>query len=244
MLQQSPGPKKMTEKPPFRDSRPGAATPRGGMELMGARILPGWLDAAAQRELVAAVERIAAQAPWFHPVTPWGKPMRVRMTSAGAVGWVSDRRGYRYEPRHPSGVPWPPIPEPVLALWRELVSEERLPDCCLVNFYGEGARMGLHQDRDEGDFRWPVLSVSLGDEALFRIGGTERRAPTRSVWLRSGDVVLLEGPARLAHHGIDRIRFGSSGLLPGGGRLNLTLRAVAPEIVAQARQRVSEQQPE
>jgi alkylated DNA repair protein (DNA oxidative demethylase) len=139
---------------------------------------------------------------------------------------VSDRRGYRYEPRHPSGVPWPPIPDEVLAVWHEVTGVDRAPDCCLVNWYGEGARMGLHQDRDEADFAWPVVSISLGDEALFRVGGTERGGRTASVWLRSGDVAVLEGESRLAFHGIDRIRHGSSTLLPQGGRINLTLRVV------------------
>ena len=101
-----------------------------------------------------------------------------------------------------------------------------MPDCCLINFDGEGTRMGLHQDRDEQDFSQPVLSISLGDEALFRMGNVERGGATRSVWLRSGDVVVMGGEARLRHHGIDRIRFGSSPLLPNGGRINLTLRVV------------------
>ena len=152
--------------------------------------------------------------------------MSVRMTSAGRRGWVSDRRGYRYAERHPSGVAWPPIPGRVLSIWREVTGLARDPDCCLVNYYDEGARMGLHQDRDEADFSWPVLSISLGDDALFRVGGTERSDPTASHWLRSGDVAVLEGPSRLAFHGIDRVRAGSSTLLEKGGRINLTLRIV------------------
>lgn len=175
---------------------------------------------------MASVRDIVRAAPLFRPVTPWGKPMRVQMTSAGRLGWVSDRKGYRYEPRHPSGVPWPPIPDPVLKVWRDVGGVGRDPDCCLVNLYREGARMGLHQDRDEADLSMPVVSISLGDEALFRIGGTTRGGPTESVWLRSGDVLVLEGPSRLAFHGIDRVREGSSSLLDGGGRLNLTLRVV------------------
>ena len=127
---------------------------------------------------------------------------------------------------HPTGCPWPPIPERVLTIWRDLVSADRDPDCCLINFYREGARMGLHQDRDEADFSWPVLSVSLGDEALFRMGSELRGGKTRSIWLRSGDVMVMGGDARLAHHGIDRIRFGSSPLLERGGRINVTLRVV------------------
>jgi DNA oxidative demethylase len=188
--------------------------------------LPGYLDPDAQAAMLEAVRAVAAAAPPFAPLTPWGKPMRVRMTSAGRYGWYTDRRGYRYEPRHPSGVPWPPIPGEVLGVWRALVPGGRDPDCCLVNFYGEGARMGLHRDADEADFSWPVLSISLGDPATFRIGGTERSDPTRSFPLASGDVLLLAGAARLAYHGVDRIRFGASPLLRDGGRINLTLRVV------------------
>jgi alkylated DNA repair protein (DNA oxidative demethylase) len=152
--------------------------------------------------------------------------MSVRMTAAGRFGWITDRRGYRYEPVQPSGAAWPPIPASVLSVWREVTGLEREPDCCLVNLYREAARMGLHQDRDEADFAWPVLSISLGDEALFRIGGVDRGGSTESVWLRSGDVLVMGGAARLVHHGIDRIRAGSSTLLEGGGRINLTLRVV------------------
>lgn len=196
------------------------------VDLKGVRILPEHLDTAAQLSLIEDLRAVAAAAPFFRPVTRWGKDMSVRMTSAGRCGWVSDRRGYRYEAHHPSGVPWPPIPARVLALWREVTGLVREPDCCLVNYYDAGARMGLHQDRDEADFSWPVVSVSLGDDALFRVGGTERSEPTASHWLRSGDVAVLEGPARLAFHGIDRVRAGSSTLLDRGGRINLTLRVV------------------
>ncbi len=194
--------------------------------LRGIEIHKQALDGPAQEALVAVLREVVRQAPLFTPVTPRGKPMSVRMTSAGKYGWVTDRKGYRYEPRHPDGQPWPPIPDEVLTLWRDLVSAERLPDCCLVNVYREGARMGMHQDRDEADFGWPVLSVSLGDSALFRVGNTTRGGKTESVWLESGDVAVMGGAARLAYHGIDRIRPGSSGLLKGGGRINLTLRVV------------------
>lgn len=192
----------------------------------GFRILHGWLDLKAQEEIRDAIRDVARAAPFFRPLTPWGKPMRVQMTSAGRYGWFTDRKGYRYVREHPSGVPWPPIPAPVLEVWRTLVGETRLPDCCLVNYYSEGARMGLHRDADEADFCWPVLSISLGDPGLFRMGGLERGEPTRSVWLESGDVVLMGGEARLAYHGIDRIRVGGSRLLRDGGRINLTMRVV------------------
>lgn len=176
--------------------------------------------------MIGDLRAVVAAAPLFSPLTPWGKPMSVRMTSAGRYGWISDRRGYRYSESHPAGTAWPAIPQTVLEVWRDLVGGDRLPDCCLVNFYGEAARMGLHQDRDEADFTWPVLSISLGDDARFRIGGTERGGKTEAVWLRSGDVLILGGAARLAYHGIDRIAPGTSTLLPRGGRINLTLRVV------------------
>ena len=179
-----------------------------------------------QRAIVEALRAVIRQAPLFTPVTRGGKAMSVRMTSAGRYGWVSDRKGYRYAPRHPSGMGWPAIPRPLLGMWRNLFPGAREPECCLINFYGEGARMGLHQDRDESDFRWPVLSLSLGDDGLFRIGGATRGGPTQSLWLHSGDVVVLSGASRLAYHGVDRIRFMSSALLPKGGRINVTLRVV------------------
>lgn len=197
-----------------------------GLSVNGVRVLKGRLDPGDQVRVMAAVERVMEAAPPYAPLTPWGKPMSVRMTSAGRLGWYTDRSGYRYVDRHPEGLAWPPIPEEILSLWHEVTGLERVPDCCLVNLYREKARMGLHQDKDEGDFSWPVLSVSLGDSALFRVGGLKRSDPTESVWLESGDVALLEGDTRLAYHGIDRIRAGSSRLVPGGGRINLTLRVV------------------
>lgn len=196
------------------------------IELNKADILPGYLSPDAQRALVDDLRKVAAIAPFRQHVTPSGKSMSVRLTAAGDFGWVSDRFGYRYEPRQFSGEPWPPIPTTLLALWDELAECERRPQCCLVNYYGEATRMGLHQDRDERDFSCPVLSISLGDDAQFRVGGLNRSDPTRSVWLKSGDVALLKGPSRLAFHGIDKIRFGSSSLLPHGGRINVTLRVV------------------
>ncbi len=187
-------------------------------------IRKAYLDSTAQTQLIEVLRPILKSAPLFRPVTPSGKEMSVRMTSAGSLGWVTDRAGYRYQAQHPKGGGWPAIPEPILDIWRDLASAERDPDCCLINYYGEGARMGLHQDKDEADFSWPVLSISLGDDALFRIGNSTRGGKTESIWLNSGDVVIMGGPARLTYHGVDRIRFGSSKLLPKGGRINLTLR--------------------
>ena len=196
------------------------------LTFQGTKVHSGYLPAEAQKAWARALREVAQAAPMFHPQTRFGAQMSVQMTSAGTCGWVSDRRGYRYEPRHPSGVAWPDIPPPVLALWHEVTGLSRAPDCCLINYYSQGARMGLHQDRDEASFDWPVVSVSLGDDALFRVGGAARSDPTKSVWLHSGDVVVMAGAARLAFHGIDRIKFGTSTLLPRGGRINVTLRVV------------------
>ena len=181
-------------------------------DLRGVTIFSGALDAATQSGLVDVVRDIARVAPMFHPETRWGKQMSVQMTSAGEFGWVSDRRGYRYERQHPMGTAWPAIPQQILSLWDRFAPGARMPECCLVNYYGEGARMGLHQDRDEADFTQPVLSISLGDDGLFRVGNLERGGKTESVWLTSGDVVVIGGQSRLVHHGVDRIKYGSSSL--------------------------------
>lgn len=164
-------------------------------------------------------------APLRHQTTPGGKTMSVANSSLGAVGWTSDARGYRYEPVDPqTGKSWPPIPQALLDLWRQRASAELAPDSCLINLYRGQARLSLHQDSDEADFRLPVLSVSLGDTALFRLGGLKRSDPTGSFRLASGDVCLLAGESRMAFHGVDRIVPGSSQVVPGGGRINLTLR--------------------
>lgn len=196
--------------------------------LEGFRLWPGALDTAAQAALLDQIRAAVAASPFYRPVTPGGRPFSVRMTNLGPLGWVSDRDGYRYQPVHPvTGQPWPPIPPLLLALWRDLTGWPAPPDACLVNLYRDEAKMGLHQDQDEADLTAPVLSVSLGDTAVFRIGAAGG-GPTRSVRLASGDVCALTGPARLARHGIDRLLPGSSQLLEGGGRINLTLRRAGP----------------
>ncbi len=196
------------------------------VDIKGFMIHKGYLSPDRQGTILTALREVAKAAPMFVPETPSGKTMSVQMTSTGHCGWLSDRRGYRYSPKHPSGLAWPPIPQSVLEVWEDLVSRRRQPDTCLINYYRAGARMGMHQDKDEKDFSWPVLSISLGDEGLFRMGNRSRGGPTRSIWLASGDVVVMGGEARLSHHGIDRIRLGSSPLLKNGGRINLTLRVV------------------
>ncbi|WP_227286520.1 alpha-ketoglutarate-dependent dioxygenase AlkB [Boseongicola sp. H5] len=197
------------------------------LSLRGVRIHTGFLDLAEQAAMVDDIRGVLRAAPLFRPQTPYGKQMSVRMTAAGQFGWFSDKSGYRYVDRHPSGVPWPAIPSNILRVWTQVSGVDRDPECCLVNFYAEGARMGLHQDRDEADFSMPVVSISLGDDALFRVGGLSRGGTTESVWLKSGDVAVLAGDARLIYHGVDRTRPGSSALLPKGGRINLTLRVVS-----------------
>jgi alkylated DNA repair protein (DNA oxidative demethylase) len=193
--------------------------------LPGFDLWPGALDPMAQADLVRLAVDAFEAAPPAHYDTAHGKTMSVAMTSFGPLGWTSDKSGYRYADRHPgTGRPWPDMPQTLLDLWARLGDLRTPPDSALINLYRDEARMGLHQDRDEADPRFPVLSISLGDTAVFRIGGTSRKDPTRSLKLSSGDVCRLSGPARLAFHGVDRILPGSSGVVPGGGRVNITLR--------------------
>lgn len=182
-----------------------------------------------QKGLLDDVLARLEQAPLYRPVMPGNaRPFSVEESNFGSLGWVSDKSGYRYQPHHPvTGRPWPAIPDALLDLWAG-INNGPPPECCLVNLYRAGAKMGLHQDRDEKDATAAVIGVSLGDAALFRIGGTARGGKTASVPLASGDVIAFGGTARLAYHGIDRIRPGTSRLVPGGGRLSLTLRRVRP----------------
>ncbi|HWU13827.1 MAG TPA: alpha-ketoglutarate-dependent dioxygenase AlkB [Caulobacter sp.] len=193
--------------------------------LPGFDLWPGALDPKAQADLLALALAAFEAAPPARYETAHGKTMSVAMSSFVPLGWTSDKAGYRYADRHPgTGQPWPAMPQALLDLWAALGDPDVPPDSALINLYRGDARMGLHQDRDEVDPRFPVLSISLGDTAVFRIGGTSRRDPTRSLKLSSGDVCRLSGPARLAFHGVDRILPGSSGRVPGGGRINITLR--------------------
>jgi alkylated DNA repair protein (DNA oxidative demethylase) len=202
---------------------------RPASDLEGFKLWPGLLDRAAQEALRDEVFARMRAGPFYVPRMPKsGLPMRVRMTNFGPLGWVTDKeQGYRYQATHPeTGKPWPDIPARVLALWDELTGYPAPPEACLVNLYEGDARMGLHVDSDEEAWDAPVLSISLGDTALFRIGGVLRSDPTRSVRLASGDVCMLGGASRRAYHGVDRILPGTSRLLPKGGRINLTLRRV------------------
>lgn len=201
--------------------------------MVSLRIAPGiflWrekLGRHAQEMLLTDVLARVQEAPFYRPEMPrTGKPFSVEETNFGPLGWVSDRKGYRYQELHPvTGKPWPAIPDSLTFLWEE-IAQAPDPQCCLVNRYRAGGRMSLHQDKDEAALSAPVVSLSLGDEAVFRIGGAQKGGPTKSVRLASGDVLMFGGPARLAYHGIDRILPGTSTLIPDGGRINLTLRRV------------------
>jgi alkylated DNA repair protein (DNA oxidative demethylase) len=198
----------------------------------------GFLDRAAQEAILATLEPLLESAPFYRPSMPkTGKPLSVRMTNLGSLGWVSDQAGYRYQATHPvNGLPWPAIPQALLDIWAKVSGYDHPPQACLVNLYQNGAKMlyqngakmGLHRDEDEEDRDAPVVSISLGDSAIFRLGGPERSGPTSSLKLTSGDVVVLGGPSRHFYHGIDRVLAGSSSLVPGGGRINLTMRVVRP----------------
>lgn len=197
--------------------------------LEGFRLFPGLLDRARQQALAETVQTLLDAAPPYHATMPKsGQRMSVAMSNAGSLGWYSDKdHGYRYIDRHPvTGQSWPAIPDAILSIWWAVADYDHAPECCLINHYSGTAKMGLHQDRDEAEMGAPVVSISLGDDALFRLGGATRKAPTRSFKLASGDVLVLGGAARLAFHGVDRVIGGTSRLLPGGGRINLTLRRV------------------
>lgn len=194
----------------------------------GALWYPGAIGTQDQAALLADIRAVLAAAPLFTPVMPrTGKAFSVRMSNCGPLGWVSDSSGYRYQSFHPeTRAPWPPMPAPLQAAYARFAAAAAPAEACLINYYAPDARMSLHQDRDEADLTAPVVSISLGDTALFRLGTLERAGPTRSIRLASGDVFVLSGPSRLAFHGVDRILGGSSRLLAEGGRFNLTLRRV------------------
>ena len=196
---------------------------------MALEYLPGKLKDAEQAKLLDELRAVMEEAPLFTPTMPRsGKPMSVRMTNCGPLGWVTDESGYRYQPLHPqTGNPWPAMPDILVNAWKALARYTHLPESCLINYYGPAAKMGLHQDRDERDFEAPVVSLSLGDTCVFRVGGTTRKDTTRTLHLASGDAIVLGGKARLAFHGVDRILPRTSTLLAEGGRINLTLRRVS-----------------
>jgi alkylated DNA repair protein (DNA oxidative demethylase) len=208
-----------------------------GTGLSGLRFHPGYLGRAQQQALLTALRQVLDRAPLYTSRMPKsGRPMSVRMSNCGPLGWLSDEAGYRYEPKHPdTRRPWPPLPDALIAMWNGIAHYPHPPEACLINFYGPAAKMGLHQDRDESDFTAPVVSVSLGDSCLFRVGGLKRGDATRSFRLNSGDVLVLGGGGRLAFHGVDRIYPGTSTLLAEGGRINLTMRRVTRPNVENSR---------
>ncbi len=198
-------------------------------ETPGFTHVPGALDRSAQAALLAQIRGVIALAPLYRPAMPrTGKLLSVCMTNCGPLGWLTDKEGgYRYTDRHPETVkPWPAMPPVLLDLWARYGAYPAPPEACLVNYYSSGARLGSHRDEDEQDKSAPVVSISLGDAAVFHVGGPKRSDPKSRIVLCSGDIVVLGGASRLAYHGIDRIIAGTSDLLPEGGRFNLTLRRV------------------
>lgn len=203
----------------------------------GTAYYPSYCCAKTQKKLLDELVRVLKTAPFFAPLMPHtGARWSITMSNCGVLGWVADKSGYRYQKTHPdTGSAWPPIPPVLMKLWRDVANYAAPPQACLINYYDTPrAKMGLHQDRDEANFAAPVVSVSLGDSALFRMGGKSRKGVTQSLKLHSGDVFVFGGKKRLCFHGIDKILFGSSRLLQThksplfakGGRLNLTLRRV------------------
>ena len=209
--------------------------------LSGFQHVSGYLSTTEQADLLAEIREVLGESPLYVPTMPRsGKPFSVRMTNCGALGWVSSKEGgYRYQENHPeTGRPWQPIPAQLLELWHEVAAYPAEPEACLINWYEPGAKLGQHVDADEEDNRAPVISVSLGDDAWFRVGGLTRKDPTERILLRSGDVVVLGGEARLAYHGIDRIIPGTSDLLGQPGRYNLTMRRVTTQQRSPSRKQV------
>ena len=197
----------------------------------GFRHYPVYFSPSEQHLLIDSVKSAVLQAPFFQPTMPrTGTSLSVVMSNFGPLGWVTDKeKGYRYEVVHPkTGVPWPELPDLLARLWRDVTDYPALPEATLINWYKEdkASKMGMHVDNDENDLRAPVVSVSLGDPAMFRIGGPQRGGPTKGLKLFSGDVVVLAGEARLCHHGVSKVFYGESALVPKGGRINLTMRRV------------------
>ena len=186
------------------------------------------LDRQQQLDLLEEIRSIVAEAPLFTPRMPRsGRPFSVRMSNCGPLGWVSDQDGYRYQTNHPvTGKAWPAMPLLLYELWTDLTGYPAPPEACLINHYEPKAKMGLHVDSVEEDTNAPILSISLGDDARFRLGGQKRKDPTRSFTLSSGDILILDEADRMAYHGVDRILPGTSTLLKEPGRINLTIRRV------------------
>jgi DNA oxidative demethylase len=220
--------------PPIPDPRRSHNNVTSSTFPAGFHYLPEFFDPVAQMALMSDIGAILSSAPLFQQTMPrTGAPLSVRMSNAGEFGWVTDREGgYRYQATHPlTNQPWPPIPQRLLQVWADVTGEVQPPNLCLINYYDSEARLGLHQDRGESSLDAPVVSISLGDDATFLLGGLSRKDPVRRLELKSGDVIWFRGPSRLIFHGVEGIRCGSSALLDEagfseGGRINLTLRRI------------------
>ncbi len=201
------------------------------MDIYGFDYFPNYYSRLEQEDLLNDIRHIVKEAPLITPIMPkTGKEMSVRQTNCGELGWVTDKeQGYRYQKNHPiTGKTWPDIPPSLQNLWQKLSGFPQPAEACLINFYAPQARMGMHQDKDEMELNAPVISISLGDSCLFRIGTTEKQGKTHSLRLNSGDVIMFGGKARLAYHGVDRIYPNTSTLLKVPHRVNLTLRRISP----------------
>ena len=208
---------------PFADQSPAPALPEGLSLFSGVVDLPG------QRRLFVALEEVLKAAPPIQNRTKGGGQTSAAMTNCGDVGWWSDAKGYRYTAASPAtGLPWPPIPKAFSELIQVVTAKSQWPDfrpdACLINWYGAGAKMGLHQDRDEADFFQPIVTVCLGDSADFMVGGFARSDKATALKVHSGDVLIMGGASRMRFHGIRKIYPGTSPLAEIVGRYSLTFR--------------------
>ncbi len=192
--------------------------------------LQQYLTLKQQNEILKVCREVARQFPLFTPVMKSGKSFNYQMTSCGELGWISDTKGYRYSETHPNGKPWTPIPEMINNLAKDLANQigepGYIPQTCLINYYQKVGKLGLHQDNSEKNLKPAIISISLGDDAIFLMGGNKRNDITQEIILKSGDIIILYGESRLAYHGIKKIIPDTSKLLKNGGRLNLTIRQI------------------
>ncbi len=192
------------------------------------RLLSNYLNINQQQSLLTEIRKVIEQAPLFKPVMPYsGKPFSIEITNCGSLGWLADKKGYRYTFVQPvTNSVWPEMPKSILDLWFETTKVSYAPESCLINYYKSTSKLGMHQDKDEQFKDAPIMSISLGDTAVFKVGNN---TPTQLMKLNSGDVLILEGPSRHWYHGINCLMTKTSNLLPEGGRFNLTVRRVTNE---------------
>ena len=204
------------------------------LEVNGLKLYPDYLSQAQQEQLLQTVIDAIQPTPFYQAKSPYsGKSIGPKMTNMGELGWYSDEKGYRYQEHHPeTNLPWSAMPQVLLDIWADVSDYDKPPQCCLVNYYDQpDSKLGLHKDHDEETFEPPIVSVSLGDSCLFRMGLTDKKTPTRSFTVDSGAIMVMGKQARTAYHGVDRILYGETTLLNNKkpfhqGRLNLTLRRV------------------